>query len=104
MIDQAKENTGKELIEPTFGIIKEQMGIRRFLLRGLNNVRTEGCFVATAFNLRILYRVWKVWGSKKRIKLFNMVKKLGNNSLQKPIYSVTFFKYNYLGLSIFTVR
>jgi transposase len=104
--DEAKKayELRKELIEPTFGIIKEQMGIRRFLLRGLHNVRAEGCFVATAFNLRTLYGVWKAWGSEKRINLFNMVKKLGDNSLQKPIYSVTFYKNNYWGLSIFTVR
>jgi transposase len=56
----------KELIEPTFGLIKEQMGVRRFLLRGLKNVRAEGCFIATAFNLRTLYGVWKAWGSEKR--------------------------------------
>lgn len=49
----------KELIEPTFGIIKEQMGIRRFWLRGLKNVRAEAMVLATAFNLRTLYRVWQ---------------------------------------------
>jgi hypothetical protein len=76
--EEAKEvyRRRKELIEPTFGIIKEQMGIRRFLLRGLNNVRSEACFVATAFNLRTLYRAWKKWGADKRRKLFSIV----NNS------------------------
>lgn len=49
----------KELIEPTFGIIKEQMGIRRFWLRGLKNVRAEAMVLATAFNLRTLYKVWQ---------------------------------------------
>jgi transposase len=49
----------KELIEPTFGIIKEQMGIRRFWLRGLKKVRAEAMVLATAFNLRTLYRVWQ---------------------------------------------
>jgi len=48
----------KELNEPTFGIIKEQMGGRRFLLRGLANVRTEFVLLATAFNLRTLWRLW----------------------------------------------
>ena len=42
----------KELVEPSFGIIKEQMGMRRFLLRGLANVKTEARLLATAFNLR----------------------------------------------------
>jgi hypothetical protein len=48
----------KELNEPVFGIIKEQMGGRRFLLRGLANVRAEFMLLATAFNLRTLWRLW----------------------------------------------
>lgn len=48
----------KELPEPTFGILKEQQGARRFLLRGLKQVRAEWVLLATAFNLRTLYRVW----------------------------------------------
>jgi transposase len=48
----------KELNEPVFGIIKEQMGGRRFLLRGLANVRAEFVLLATAFNLRTLLRLW----------------------------------------------
>jgi transposase len=38
----------KELVEPVFGIIKEQMGVRRFLLRGWNNVRAESKTLASA--------------------------------------------------------
>ena len=49
----------KELIEPIFGILKEQLGARRFLLRGLANVLAEFRLLATAFNLRTLWRVWK---------------------------------------------
>ena len=48
----------QELSEPTFGILKEQMNARRFLLRGLINVRAEFTLLATAFNLRTLWRVW----------------------------------------------
>ncbi len=48
----------KGLIEPVFGIIKEQLGARRFLLRGLENVRAEFALLATAFNLRILWKRW----------------------------------------------
>ena len=50
----------KGLIEPVFGILKEQMGARRFLLRGLANVRVEFNLLATAFNLRTLWRVWLI--------------------------------------------
>jgi len=42
----------KQLNEPVFGILKEQMGARRFLLRGLAKVRAEFALLATAFNLR----------------------------------------------------
>ena len=48
----------KQLVEPAFGIIKEQQGARRFLLRGLANVAAEWTMLVTAFNLRTLYRVW----------------------------------------------
>jgi IS5 family transposase len=48
----------QELSEPTFGILKEQLGARRFLLRGLANVRAEFTLLAMAFNLRTLWRVW----------------------------------------------
>ena len=49
----------KYLVEPVFGIIKEQMGVRRFLLRGLPNVTAEWAALATAFNLRTLWRAWR---------------------------------------------
>ena len=48
----------KQLVEPVFGIIKEQQGARRFLLRGLVNVAAEWTMLTTAFNLRTLWRVW----------------------------------------------
>ena len=56
----AKEAYGlrKQLVEPVFGIIKEQQGARRFLLRGLANVAAEWTMLATTFNLRTLWRVW----------------------------------------------
>jgi transposase len=49
----------KTLPEPTFGILKEQQGARRFLLRGLTNVQAEWSLLATAFNLRTLARIWQ---------------------------------------------
>lgn len=50
----------KQLVEPVFGVVKEQQGARRFLLRGLGNVRSEWALLATAFNLRTLCRVWRI--------------------------------------------
>lgn len=37
--------------ERPFAVIKHQFGLRRFLLRGLERVRMEWCWAATAFNL-----------------------------------------------------
>jgi transposase len=62
----------KELNEPTFGILKDQMNARKFLLRGLANVSAEFTLLATAFNLRTLWRIWSVSGrlsNKARIKI-----------------------------------
>jgi len=55
----------KQLPEPTFGILKEQQDARRFLLRGIDNVRAEWTVLATAFNLRTLYRLWRSWALQR---------------------------------------
>ena len=47
----------KSLVEPAFGILKEQLGARRFLLRGLAQVRAEWSLLAVAMNLRTLWRL-----------------------------------------------
>ena len=47
------------MIEPVFGILKEQLGMRRFLLRGVVNVAAEWTMSATAFNLWTLWRIWR---------------------------------------------
>ncbi|MDO8691614.1 MAG: transposase, partial [Dehalococcoidia bacterium] len=49
----------KELPEPVFGILKELLGARRFLLRGLSNVLWEWMLLGTAFNLRTLWQIWR---------------------------------------------
>jgi hypothetical protein len=45
-------------VEPRFGHIKHNMGVRRFLRRGLEKVKTEWSMVCTAVNLGILLRHW----------------------------------------------
>ena len=47
----------QQTIEPVFGIIKEAMGFRRFLLRGLEKVDLEWTLVCLAYNLRRLHRL-----------------------------------------------
>lgn len=45
----------KSTVEPVFGIIKEGMGFRRFLLRGLEAVKGEWRLGCLAFNLKRLF-------------------------------------------------
>jgi transposase len=45
----------KKTVEPVFGIIKEAMGFRQFLLRGLEKVRGEWGLVCLAYNFKRLH-------------------------------------------------
>ncbi len=56
VVAQAAFRRRKGLVEPVFGILKEQMGARRFLLRGLKAVQGEWSLLAAAFNLRTLWK------------------------------------------------
>jgi hypothetical protein len=47
----------KQTVEPVFGIIKEVLGFRRFLLRGLDNVSLEWTLVSTSYNLKRLFNL-----------------------------------------------
>ena len=47
----------KSTVEPVFGIIKEVMGFRRFMLRGFEAVTGEWTLVCIAFNLKRLCRL-----------------------------------------------
>lgn len=49
----------KEIVEPRFGYIKHDLGVRRFLRRGLEKVRAEWTLVCTAVNVGILLRHWR---------------------------------------------
>lgn len=44
-------------VEPVFGIIKQSMGFRQFLLRGLENVKGEWDLVCTAYNLKRMFNL-----------------------------------------------
>lgn len=58
----------KVLVEPVFGILKEQHGWRRLRVRGIAKAGAAWAFAALGFNLRQLYRAWarrpagKGWG------------------------------------------
>jgi transposase len=64
MKHRLKTETGKDFyakrkstVEPVFGIIKEVMGFRRFMLRGFEAVTGEWTLVCIAFNLKRLCRL-----------------------------------------------
>ena len=46
----------KQIVEPVFGQIKEARGIRRFLLRGLEQVQAEWKLICATHNLLKLWR------------------------------------------------
>lgn len=52
---QTRMRKRKSTVELVFGCIKEAMGFRRFLLRGIDKVRGEWALVCLAYNLRKLH-------------------------------------------------
>jgi transposase len=53
----------KTVIEPRFGWIKQTLGLRRWTVRGLANVKTQWALACTTWNLR---RMWQlVWGKPR---------------------------------------
>ena len=47
----------KQTVEPVFGIVKQAMGFRQFLLRGLEKVAGEWALVTLAYNSRRLHNL-----------------------------------------------
>jgi transposase len=50
----------KQTVEPVFGIIKEVMGFRRFLLRGRTKVGLEWTLVCVCYNLKRIFMLKKL--------------------------------------------
>ena len=48
----------KDTVEPRIGHIKHNLGVRRFLRRGIEKVKTEWIMACSAVNLGILLRHW----------------------------------------------
>ena len=46
------------VVECVFGILREQLGLTRFLGRGLENARARWQLLCAAYNLRKIWRVW----------------------------------------------
>jgi transposase len=49
----------KETVEPVFGIIKEAIGFRRFMLRGLAKAQLEWTLVTLSYNIKRLFHIGK---------------------------------------------
>ena len=47
----------QQTVEPVFGIIKQVIGFRRFMLRGLENVSVDWQLVCLAYNCKRLHRL-----------------------------------------------
>jgi transposase len=67
MAHRMKTQTGKTLyklrkqtVEPVFGIIKEVLGFRRFLLRGRERVSLEWLLVCVSYNLKRMFTLKKL--------------------------------------------
>lgn len=52
---QAAYARRKAVVEPVFGVLKQQRGMRQFRTRGLNNVETEFTLATLAYNITRLY-------------------------------------------------
>jgi hypothetical protein len=57
---RARYKLRQQTVEPVFGIIKEAIGLRRFMLRGLENVSLEWILVTLSYNLRRLHTLGAV--------------------------------------------
>ena len=54
---RARYRLRQQTVEPAFGIIKDAMGFRRFLLRGVEKVHLEWQLVTLAYNCKRLHRM-----------------------------------------------
>lgn len=52
---QRRYQKRKTMVEPVFGVLKEQRGMRKFQMRGLEKVNTEWTWAVLAYNLGRLY-------------------------------------------------
>ena len=55
--NQALYRLRQQTVEPVFGIVKEVLGFRRFLLRGVDKVNLEWQLVTLAYNCKRLHRL-----------------------------------------------
>jgi len=54
---RAKMKLRTAVVEPVFAILREHLGLKRFLRRGLENARAEWYLLCAAYNLRKIWRL-----------------------------------------------
>jgi transposase len=62
----AKEHMKRRsaVVEPVFAVLKEHLGLRRFLRIGLENASAEWHLSCAAHNLRKMWRYRLVWSAQ----------------------------------------
>ena len=55
--ERARYRLRRQTVEPVFGIVKQAMGFRQFLLRGLDKVEGEWVLVMLAYNCKRLHNL-----------------------------------------------
>ena len=58
--------------EGTFAVVKEDMGFRQYLYRGMKNALAESVLVAIAYNFNKLH--WKIQSQKQELRLYKLKK------------------------------
>ena len=53
----ARYRLRQRTVEPVFGIVKQAMGFRQFILRGIDKVQGEWSLVTLAYNCRRLHNL-----------------------------------------------
>ena len=66
------ENLQSIQAEGTFAVVKEDMGFRQYLYRGMENVLAESILVAIAYNVNKLH--WRIQSQKTEIRLYELKK------------------------------
>lgn len=55
----ARYRLRQQTVEPVFGIVKQPMGSRQFLLRGIDKAQGEWGLVILAYNCKRLHTTWQ---------------------------------------------
>jgi hypothetical protein len=63
---QAAYARRKAVVEPVFGVLKQQRGIRQFRTRGLNRVTNEFTLATLAYNITRLHALRAAWNKNRR--------------------------------------